>query len=109
MLESIRNAYKTAWDWSLNAGSIVLARLTAIAGVVTSGIAMIDWSPLYNLFGASPVFNKEQTLVMGLFLLVQGIVQEIVRRANTVVTEANKLVSKDLTVTEVKAAKKKAK
>lgn len=107
MFETIKGWYQKAWDWSYNAGSIVLARLTSLTGVFVGALSFIDWSPIYTLFGSPSLeFNRTQTLFLGAILFVQGLVQEIVRRSNTVVTESAKLIPAQITVPEVKAAKK---
>lgn len=107
MIETIKGWYQTAWDWSYNAGSIVMARLTAIAGILTSAVSFMDWSPLFALLGVDTGFTTNQAFWLGAALFVKGIFDEIVRRSNTVVTEAAKLLPKDITTPEVKAVKKK--
>ncbi len=108
MYEYLNTAYKTLWDWSYNAGSIVVARLTAIFGFFTSALSFADWSPLLSMTGIETGISKTQAFWLGAVIFAKGVVDEFVRRRNTVVTESAKLVSKDITIPEVKAAKKNA-
>src|SRR5688500_11375488 len=102
MIETLKTWYRAAWDWSYNAGSIVVARLTAIAGIVTSAISFMDWSPLWSMLGVDTGFSTKQAFWLGVGLMIKGIFDEIVRRSNTVVTEASKLIPHDITTPEVK-------
>lgn len=106
MLDTIKGWYQTAWDWSYNAGSIVLARLTAIVGFLTSALSFADWSPLLSMAGIETGFSHVQAFWIGAVVFMKGVIDEIVRRRNTVVTESKKLIPAKITVPEVKAAKK---
>ena len=108
MFDFIDSLKKKFWDWSSHAGTIVNARLTAIFGFMTSALSFADWSPLLSLFGVDTGFSHKQAFWVGAVIFVKGIVDELVRRANTVKTEAGKLLPKDITMPEVKAAKKNA-
>lgn len=109
MLETIKGWYQKLWDWSYNAGSIVTARITAIIGFLTSALSFADWSPLLSLAGIETGFSHVQAFWIGAVIFVKGVIDEIVRRSNTVVTESSKLIPATITTPEVKAAKKKAK
>lgn len=63
-------------------GSIIEARLTALAGLATGAVGFMDWSPLTNLFGTGTAFSKEQVMALGAITFVKGIFSEITRRAN---------------------------
>lgn len=104
-----KELYDKFWEWSNHAGTIVNARITALTGLFTSAISYMDWSPLWNLLGVDTGFSTKQAFWLGAGLMVKGIFDEIVRRAHTVTSEAGKLIPKDVTIPEVKAAKKKAK
>lgn len=78
--------FNTVWikikDMAGPVGSIIEARVTALAGLVTAGIGMMDWSPLTNLFGTGTAFNKTQVIALGGITFIKGIFSEITRRAN---------------------------
>lgn len=101
--------YDKFWEWTNHAGSILNARLTAIFGFLTSALSFADWSPIFSLFGIETGFSHLQAFWVGAAIFLKGVFDEFVRRANTVTTEAGKLVSKDITIPEVKSAKKNAK
>lgn len=98
MLNSIKtyfvNLYQKFWDWQHNVATILLARLTLLAGFVTSALSFVDWSPLYNLVGMDTGFTKTQVFWLGAMTATKGFFDEIVRRANTTVVD-NKLVPTD--------------
>jgi hypothetical protein len=108
MFETIKNLYKKAWDISYNAGSVAYAHATTALGIVIAAISYSDWSPLYSLFGADTGFSVKQGFWTGITIIVSGLAQYFIRTRNTVVTESNKLVPADITLPEVKAAKKNA-
>lgn len=109
IIDTIKAGYQKLWDWSYNAGSIVLARITAIFGFLTSALSFADWSPLLSMTGIETGISHIQAFWIGAVIFVKGVIDEIVRRNNTVVTESSKLIPAQITVPEVKAAKKQNK
>lgn len=103
-----KTIYNKFWDWSSHAGTIVNARITAITGFLTSALSFADWSPIFSLFGIDTGFSHVQAFWVGAAIFLKGVFDEFVRRANTVTSDAGKLIPKDVTIPEVKAAKKKA-
>lgn len=87
-------------------GSIIEARITALAGLVTAGIGFMDWSPLTSLFGAGTAFSKTQVMALGGIAFVKGIFSEITRRANDPLLKAETAIE---AAPELKKARKKIK
>lgn len=87
--------------------SIIEARLTALAGLATAAIGMMDWSPLTNLFGMSTEFNKTQVIALGAITFVKGIISEITRRANDPFLKVSEAVTAAPAVAQAKKRVKK--
>jgi hypothetical protein len=79
MFETIKTKLKDLFG---HVASIVNARITALVGLATAVIGMVDWSPLVSLVGTNPVFTKTQAITLGVMLFVKGIFDEILRRRN---------------------------
>lgn len=77
--------------WFLHSESIFLNRIEAISGFVVAAVATMDWSPLWSVVGTGTEFNTKQLYWMSGFLVLRGIIGEIARRRNTVVTEDSTL------------------
>lgn len=103
MFDTIREKIKTVLG---PVGSIIEARVTALAGLVTASVGFMDWSPLTNLFGAGTEFNKTQVMALGAITFVKGVFSEITRRANDPLL---KVVASVEAAPEVVKAKKKIK
>ena len=78
----IKSWYEATKKWFLDSETIFMARLTAIAGLITAAVGSLDLSPLWSLFGTGTSFTFKQVAWMGGFLLVQGVVLEVLRRRN---------------------------
>lgn len=78
--------------WFLHSETIFLNRIEAFSGLVVAGVASMDWSPLWGLFGTGTAFNAKELYGMSAFLVIRGIVGELARRRNAVVTASGKLV-----------------
>ncbi len=78
--------FKTIWEKIKTVigpvGSIIEARVTALTGLIISGVGFMDWSPLTSLFGSGTAFNKTQVMALGAIAFVKGVFSEITRRAN---------------------------
>jgi hypothetical protein len=102
--------FETIWTKIKSAagpvGSIIEARVTALAGLVTAGIGFMDWSPLTSLFGTGTVFNQTQVMALGGIAFVKGIFSEITRRANDPLLRVQAAVD---ALPEVKKAKSRIK
>jgi len=61
--------------------TILLARLTAITGLVTTAVGYMDWSPLLGL-DLNTGFSKAQVMWTGGIVFIKGIIDEIARRRN---------------------------
>lgn len=88
-------------------GSIIEARLTALAGLVTGAVGFLDWSPLTSLFGTGTAFSKEQVMALGAVTFVKGIFSEITRRANDPLLKVQAAVDADPVVKKAKKQIKK--
>lgn len=88
-------------------GSIIEARVTAFAGLVTSAVGFMDWSPLTNLFGTGTAFTKEQVMGLGAVTFVKGIFSEITRRANDPLLKVQAAIEATPAVQKAKKAVKK--
>lgn len=73
------------WDdlksWFKYSESILLARMVAFTGLITSAIGLMDWSPLLSL-DVSSGFSQAQVIWLGAVTFVQGLVAEFARRRN---------------------------
>ena len=58
--------------------TILLARITAVAGLVTGAVGAMEWSPLLGLTN----FDRKQVIWLGSIMFLQGVGTEIARRRN---------------------------
>lgn len=79
MFDNIKTWLKNVFG---HVASIVNARITALVGLATTVVGLVDWSPLVSLVGTNPVFTKTQAITLGAMLFVKGIFDEILRRRN---------------------------
>lgn len=108
VINYIKTAYDKFWAWCKNSGTILLARLSVLAGIIVTAFTTIDWSILYALFGDPAGFTAKQAYSIGGWLLLQGILMEIIRRKNTKEIN-NVLISKSTETVATKAIKKPGK
>lgn len=108
MFDYLKTAYDKFWALCKNSGTILLARLSVLAGIIVTAFTTIDWSVLYALFGDPAGFTAKQAYSIGGWLLLQGIIMEVVRRRNTKEID-NVLVSKSTETVATKAIKKPGK
>ncbi len=88
LVDNTKAFFKRSW-------SIFLARMEIVTGFVVGVVAAIDWSDLANIdFNAG--FSNNQMFWFAIGLTIKGIVSEIGRRANTVVTTRDQLVPANL-------------
>lgn len=59
--------------------SILNARCTALAGLVTAAVGMLDWSPLLGL-NFDTGFSQKQVFWTGAVVFVKGLIDEVSRR-----------------------------
>lgn len=71
------------WSGWSKAGSIFMARMAAIAGMITSIVGAMDWSPLWNLFTTGTDFTQKQLIFMGIGIIGGAITAELVRSHGT--------------------------
>lgn len=108
-LTDFRAWYKAVWDSALNSGTIFMARLFGLIGVIISAVSIADWSPLLTLFGVDTGFSSKQGIFTGLVIMGKALADEITRRRGTLTTESSRLVPATITIPEIKAAKKNKK
>lgn len=105
MFNWIKNIYNKVWNWAKNSGTILVARLQTISGVLIGAIGAIDWTALLS-YSIEPSYNWKNAAILGGTLALQGIIIELVRRANTVEVN-NRLMPAEATKTEIKAVEVK--
>lgn len=93
MLQKLKDMWASVKAWFLNSETIFLNRVEAVTGLVIAAVAAMDWSPLWSVFGTGTALNTKELASISGFLVVRGIVGEIARRRNTVVTPANTLAT----------------
>lgn len=59
--------------------TILLARITAVIGLVVAATGAMNWAPLLGL-NVDTGFNKNQVIWLGLITVIQGIGVELARR-----------------------------
>lgn len=69
----------THWSGWKAAGTIFLARLTSLAGLVLAGVQGIDWSRLASMDFSNAAANKQLLIGAGIMFLY-GISLEVTRR-----------------------------
>lgn len=63
--------------------TIFVARIQALAGLVTVVVGAVDWSPVFSLLGVDTGFSWKQTVWTGIGLFFKGLMDEILRRRNS--------------------------
>ncbi len=75
---------QTKWDMIKsmfrNSLTIFLARSTALAGIVTSTVGVMDWSPLWSIFTTGTFLTKQQMIAIGIGVIGMGVTTELARR-----------------------------
>ena len=71
-------------SWFKNSETILLERSTVAFGFVMAGIAAMDWSPLFSIFGIGTAFNKAELYGLGALAITKGLFGEWARRRNTI-------------------------
>jgi len=79
MFQKLKVLNEKLWAWCKESGTILWARLQTISGFLLAALAGMDWSPLVGL-GSSTGFTIHQLISLGLILLANGIVTEVIRR-----------------------------
>jgi len=88
------------WNWCVNSGTIVWARLQIVVGVIFAGLiagfSTFDWSQLASI-------DSKTLFKMLLASAISGVITEIVRRKGTVVeTQVVSTQETNFTPVEVK-------
>ena len=69
-------------DWWNNVvHTILLARLTALTGFIIGAVGSMNWAPLLSI-DADTGFSRNQVIWLGVIMVVQGLIFELVRRYN---------------------------
>ncbi len=88
MLTKIKQFFTDMWEtfkaFCAYSHTVMLARFTMISGLVTASIGLMDWSPLFSLFGTSTDFSPKQVAYLGIGTFAKGVLDEIVRRYKAV-------------------------
>jgi hypothetical protein len=86
MWQSLKTTISQWWDntksWFKYSETILIARLTAFAGLVTAALGALDWSSISSTVTSTTGFNSRQVISVGIFALVQGVIIEWARRRN---------------------------
>lgn len=82
MFQTLKNWYNSFWAGLKNSGTILLARLEAVIGIIIAVGASLDWSPLFAA-GVDTGFTWKQALTLGTIMVAKGIATEVIRRWNT--------------------------
>lgn len=87
MLQSLKSKlsefYASTKSWFKYSETILIARITAGAGLVTAALGSMDWSGISGVVSSTTGFNAKQVISVGIFALVQGIILEWARRRNS--------------------------
>ena len=78
----LSNWYSSLKDWFKRSETIFWARIQTITGFLTSAIAGIDWTTLFNS-GFKDLVTNKTILYVGLGILVNGLFTEYLRRRNS--------------------------
>lgn len=97
----LKNLYNKFWDWCKNSGTILIARINMIGGLLVASLGSLDWTALLS-YGTVAEFNWKNAVILGGIMFTQGLITEIVRRSGTVEAN-NKLLPAEVTLTEAKA------
>lgn len=88
MFEYIKKKAYTAYDaikaWFKRSWTILLARATVLAGLVTAAVAQMDWSPLWTSIGTGTDFNWKQLSAIAISVVAGGLVLELAKRSKAV-------------------------
>lgn len=69
-------------SWFLFSEVILLSRIAAIGGAVTTFVGGMDFSPLWTLFSSGTDFTHKQVFWIGISILGAGVTMELARRRN---------------------------
>lgn len=83
LANTLSNWYASAKSWFKYSETILIARLTAGAGLVTAALGSMDWSGISGVVSSTTGFNAKQVISVGVFALVQGVILEWARRRNS--------------------------
>lgn len=72
-----------SWSGWKKAGSIFMARMTALFGFATAVVGSMDWSPLWSLFTTGTEFTSRQLIFLGIGIVGGAVTAEIVRSRGT--------------------------
>lgn len=75
--------YASVKAWFKYSETILIARLTAGAGLVAAALGSMDWSGISGVVSSTTGFNAKQVISVGILALVQGIILEWARRRNS--------------------------
>lgn len=78
----LNNYWEEAKAFFKYSETIFVARLTMLGGFVAAAAGAMDWSPLYNLFGADTGFTPHQASWLGITTFAKGCLDEFLRRRN---------------------------
>lgn len=76
--QKLNNTWESIKDFFKRSETILWARIQAIAGLVLAVMGSIDWSQIQSWDFTTP----KQTAWLGIGLIVNGFVTEILRRRN---------------------------
>jgi len=63
--------------------TILLARITALTGLIVAAVGSMNWAPLLGL-NVDTGFNRNQIVWLGLLAFAQGITFELARRRSLI-------------------------
>lgn len=94
------NTWRNIKAWFKHSETIFIERCTVASGFVMAGIAAMDWSPLFSIFGTGTAFNKAELYGLGALAVTKGLFGEWARRRSTIEVDS-KLIPTSI-VKEVK-------
>lgn len=101
MLQKIKTLYNKLWAWCKNSGTILLARMEMISGLLVTTLGTLDWTALLS-FDIETTADWKKFAIFGGVMFVKGLIAEITRRRGTVEVN-NRLLPAEATKTEIKA------
>lgn len=107
--DKIKMAYDKFWVWCKDSGSIVIARMEVLGGLLIGAVSAFDWGPLVAL-GSDAAFSLKQGIYLGGLMFVKGIMSEWVRRrGDPYMTVQSAVATQEVNKVEVAKAKKQVK
>lgn len=79
MITKLKQINEKIWSWCKQSGTILWSRIQVLVGFLLAALAGMDWSPLVGL-GSSTGFTINQFVTLGVILLANGIITEMIRR-----------------------------